>query len=533
MNLKGIKCTKKMVKKMNEIGVLNLKNTMLHGLDEFKRFTWSSFVKQEFAGLVSGLSYLFANSIFNELDDSQLFIFNYYTDVTEMDIVTVLKNVDNQNVIIDIEYKTEEEAKSKLDNQLLKRINDHMHQLFLNEKYLVIGLTEDGFYNAYYYDSEQLYFISDLAELKQATLSLCNNDYVETILTQANDLAGINSLYKSMEDGEFRYYEETKRTTEFILQKVNEGKKAIVCLSGPGTGKTVVAFKLFFENENTRFLIMNQKFYNSLGLIKYFKSGRCFFGTDAFLSQDLTDKIIIIDEVQRLSKELILEIVNKSKCTILFGDAGQAFLPTDLDLDHHKLISYLRENDIFVHSKELKRSKRYNDTVEKSLNFLTSRNSELDEKITLEDYSINIFYDVGEFLNDYHSCKNGKKMFTTYDYRDCLDLEIGNETFKMAERDFYAYAISTSHENYIGHTLHAISFDVENNYVYLENVCVLKRQGKDVLCKNDGARKNEIDVNKFLNELTILFTRGKKSLNIYTNDFEVYLYLNRKLKMIK
>lgn len=42
------KITKKMYKKISEIGVSHLKNTMLKGLDEFKKFTWSNFVKQEF-----------------------------------------------------------------------------------------------------------------------------------------------------------------------------------------------------------------------------------------------------------------------------------------------------------------------------------------------------------------------------------------------------------------------------------------------------------------------------------------------------
>ena len=63
-----------------------------------------------------------------------------------------------------------------------------------------------------------------------------------------------------METGDFKYYEETKRATDFILKKINDGQKAVVCLSKPGTGKTVVAFKLFFENENTMFLVLNQKF---------------------------------------------------------------------------------------------------------------------------------------------------------------------------------------------------------------------------------------------------------------------------------
>ena len=532
MNLKGIKVTKKMYMRINEIGVANLKASTLHGLEEFKKFTWSNFIKQEFSALIDCINYLEKNSVLININTSQLFIFNYYTDVTEMDIATVLTDSDNKNVIIDIEYKSGIDSKVKLDEQINKRIQDHMKQLFLNEKYIVIAMNEDGFYRANYYNSENNIEIGSLQELQHLFDNLYNNNYVETILTQANDLAGIHSLYNKMENGEFKYYEETKRTTEFILEKINEGRKAIVCLSSPGTGKTVVAFKLFFENDDTLFLIMNQKFYNSLGLTKYFITGRCFFGTDTFMSQDLTDKIVIIDEVQRLSKETILKIIKKSKATVLFGDTGQSFMPNDLELDGHKLINYLKEKGVYVHSKELKRSKRYNDNVEKALNYLSSRSNMLKENIILEDYKINIFYDANDFLNSYHLCKDGKKMFTTYSYHQEPSIMIGDEIYYMADRDFYTFSIAAGPENYIGHTLHAISFDVENCYVYLKNVCIISKKGKDILISKDNVNIDEEKIKKLLNELNILFTRGKKTLNIYTDDLEVYLFLNKKLKNI-
>lgn len=123
-------------------------------------------------------------------------------------------------------------------------------------------------------------------------------------------------------------------------------------------------------------------------------------------------------------------------------------------------------------------------------------------------------------------------MFTTYDYKDVSSMLIGDEIFYMADREFYAFAISTGPENYLGHTLHAISFDVENNYICLKNVCVVNKKGKDLLMRKNDDSFNEERITKFLNELNILFTRGKKTLNIYTDDLEVYLYLNKKLKSI-
>lgn len=123
-------------------------------------------------------------------------------------------------------------------------------------------------------------------------------------------------------------------------------------------------------------------------------------------------------------------------------------------------------------------------------------------------------------------------MYTTYDYKHCSTLLIGDEIFTMAERSFYEFSISAGYENYIGHTLHAISFDVENNFIFLRNVCVINKAKKDILANKFLTTSTQENITKFLNELNILFTRGKKTLNIYTEDLEVYLYLNKKLKDI-
>lgn len=532
MNLKGLKISKKVYKKLNEIDVKKISNKTLMGLDEFKQFSWEGFQKQEFEKLIYSLNSLDTIGLFSNISEKQLFIFNYNTDVTEMDIVTVLKNELDEDVVIDIEYKSGDEADEKLDKQINKRIKEHMPQLFINNKYIIIGMDDTGFYKANYYDGNSNKPILDISKLKDIFESLTDNEYVETILTQANDLAGIHKLYGSMEKKTFNYYEETTKTVDWLLKKYEEGKKAIVIFANPGTGKTVMAFKLFFENENTRFLIMNEKFYKALNLKKYFPSGRCFYGSDTFLSQKLDDKISIIDEAQRLSKETILKIIKSSMFTVIFGDCGQAFMDSDLDLDETGFFEYLKTNDVYVASKRVKRSKRYNNTVEKALYYLTNKSEELKDQIILQDYNIKLYYDINDFLKQYHDCKESKKIFTTFDHCNERVIRIGDEVFEMAERDFAAFAIVSGFENYIGHTLHAISFDVDHNYVYLNNVHIKNRQKKNVLVRDGINIRNELSITKFLNELNILFTRGKKSLNIYVDDFEVYLFLNRKLKDI-
>lgn len=65
---------------------------------------------------------LLNEGIFSNINDNQLFIFNYYTDVVEMDIATVLLDNEENNVVIDIEYKSGnvEAAIEKLDVQIEK-----------------------------------------------------------------------------------------------------------------------------------------------------------------------------------------------------------------------------------------------------------------------------------------------------------------------------------------------------------------------------------------------------------------------------
>lgn len=532
MNLKGIKIDKKLYRKISLTGVSKLKNNLLYGLDEFKKFCWGGFTKEEFTALISSMDFLYDAGALEKISDNQLFIFNYYTDVAEMDIATVLKDSNENNIILDIEYKSGECSCTKLDEQLISRVTSHMQQLFLNEKYLIICMNDAGFYRMNYYDSCNSLDSTNIDDLLKLFNEFHSNTNVESILTQANNLAGIHKLYIDLENGKFKYYEDTKRTTELILKKIRDGKKAVVCLSNPGTGKTVAAFKLFFENEDMMFLIMNEKFYKALNLSKYFHTGRCFFGTDTFLSNDLSEKIVIIDEAQRLNEDKILEIIQKSKSTIIFGDVSQSFMPNDLCLDGNGLVDYLIKNGIFTHKKELKRSKRYADDVEIVLNYLVSKSFEPKEKIKIEDYKINIFYNCEDFLNEYNTCIGGKKMFTTFNNSSKEFITIGKQNFKMASRDFFDYAIANANEDYIGHTLHAISFDVENNFVYIPDICVKIRAKKYVMTLNNIMVNDEKKITKFLNELNILFTRGKRSLNILVEDLETYLYLKSKLKKI-
>ena len=535
MNLKGLKITKYLSKQLFELGSDNVSNDLLKGLEEFKKYSWNSFNKQEFFGLINSLNYLFEKEIFLNLNDEQLFIFNYTTDVTEMDIVTALKKDKKNIIIIDIEYKISNNNKEKIDAQLNERVSEHMIQLFPNQDYILIGMDDDGFYKAIHCRKNKIKVINKIQSLKRILDKYNSANNIETIFTQANDLSMINKLYNQIKDNTFKYYADTKVIYNDIMQKVESGNKVIICFAKPGVGKTILALKLFFENKDSKFLMMNQKFYYALNLEKYFEEKKCFYGSDTFVCQDLSQSITIIDEAQRLTKERLLLISKRSKCTILFGDLNQSFMESDLEITKKELKKYFEDNGLETYIKEINKSKRYNDTVEKALSFLTSRLDNVNDIEKIQDYSINICNSEKEFVDAYKNCSGEKKIFTTYRNKDNKVLTINNEEFYIAPKNEYGYSITNGNENYIGHTLHAISFDVENCFVYLNNVCLIKGKNKRqsyIIYKDKFDNFDNRDVNKTVNELNILFTRGKKSLTIFTNDLKLYLYLKSKIKKI-
>ena len=103
MNIKGLKLNRKLIHSINNsIGSINDNN--LHGIDCFNAFSWKGFTKEEFKNLLKLFVYLDYSNVFSIFSDDQIFIFNYSTDVTEIDIATVAEK-DGRPILIDIESK--------------------------------------------------------------------------------------------------------------------------------------------------------------------------------------------------------------------------------------------------------------------------------------------------------------------------------------------------------------------------------------------------------------------------------------------
>lgn len=162
MNIKGLKLNRKLIHLINDsIDTINGNN--LHGIDYFNAFSWKGFTKEEFKNLLKLFVYLDSSNVFSIFSDDQTFIFNYSTDVTELDIATVAEK-DGKPILIDIESKNGEDKdlQKKIEEQVKKRKNDHLPQLIKNNPFLTIGFANEGFVCGYYFDGNSTFEITNL-----------------------------------------------------------------------------------------------------------------------------------------------------------------------------------------------------------------------------------------------------------------------------------------------------------------------------------------------------------------------------------
>ena len=327
-----------------------------------------------------------------------------------------------------------------------------------------------------------------------------------------------------------------------LLKSKIDKYKVVICYGPAGSGKTILAMKLLQENPlRSRLLLLNKKFYYANQLDYDYPSEGIIYGSDAFLLSINEHSISIIDEAQRINYDTLLKIIKRSKTTFIFGDENQIFEKRYITFNSDELYKKLIcEEALSVKKVEVKCCKRYSNEASSALNFLTKPGNEKPERAKLlNDYQINIFCDETKFLEKYDSVEGLKKMYTPF---TCLSsytffIEIGGKRFSRYPTDCNNFSLIED-ENLIyffGTTYDAISFDVDHCFVYLTRVHIInEKTDKDSECiyyKNEFDSEENLKI--FLNDLHILFTRGKKSLNIYVDDAQVYLYLKNKISLLR
>lgn len=154
MNIRGLVLEKELIESLHS-NKSKLTIDLLKSLDIFDSYNWGTFKKDEFNYILDSLVNLFQNYIF---DKKQKFIIFYETDVTEMDVVTVLE-INSEIVFIDIEIKNddnEEEIAEKIREQFIKREESFFPQLFKNSKYIELGIVNNKIILIKYNDDKSI-----------------------------------------------------------------------------------------------------------------------------------------------------------------------------------------------------------------------------------------------------------------------------------------------------------------------------------------------------------------------------------------
>ena len=127
-----------------------------------------------------------------------------------------------------------------------------------------------------------------------------------------------------------------------------------------------------------------------------------------------------------------------------------------------------------------------------------------------------------------------KKIYIPITQQQSGSITINQHSYEIAYFRENGFSVETAFENKVGHTLHALSFDVDHSFVFLSNVNLVRIKSEKSTKVHYGMYyrdkcDNTTNMIKYMNELNILFSRGRKSLNIFVNDILVYLFLKGRL----
>lgn len=160
MNISGLLLNKTQLYMLNNQS--DITKELLKNIPCFNSFDWTKFSKtkkEEFFQIISSM-----NAFLSKLPKikSQDFVVFYQTDVTEMDCVFVMIN-NSKPVFIDVEikYGIKEKIIDNLKEQLLKRKNEYIPQLFKDTQYLLIGMINNEISVSLHFDGQEDKWINE------------------------------------------------------------------------------------------------------------------------------------------------------------------------------------------------------------------------------------------------------------------------------------------------------------------------------------------------------------------------------------
>lgn len=357
------------------------------------------------------------------------------------------------------------------------------------------------------------------------------DEELDYIKVSNNDLLDLVRAYKN----ELPLNEITYNNYNNIVEDIDNGIENIITEGAARTGKTIIAMRLLGKYNDAKLLIMNNHFYSSL--IDSFKvmnvefpderiftHGGCYTGINIKNS-----RILIVDEAQRLSKDYFEKIISSDamESAVFLGDNLQK-LNWHYDRGIDFITDYLEENNLEYNKYYFDQSIGIPRNAVQAIKYLLFNNIEFENQ-SINTYEINITDNETSFLNAYKEDKLFKKHMTTI-YLGIGDFKTDLKGFKrmtLSEVNGIPYFLNSQiKDNRILTTYEVISRELDAVYIVIPPEVYADEEG---LHYEDNEELDEY----LLNQLYILMTRGKISVNILCKNDTCYNYLKKRLEIIK
>lgn len=439
---------------------------------------------------------------------------------------------------------------------------------------------EDG------YRSAPIYFIDDYRKLQDHLKKIVGGGKGMEILFEIEHgrirpskalVDCVDSLY--MGNDEFVLLDEQAVAYNTICRELKElgKKKTIIVKGGPGTGKSVISFKVLHQmidrRLNAKFVAPNEAFrevmVKKLVAAKVDKSRNIkplFGGSGTFFreSKDAYD-VLVVDEAHRLKgrgafmyrgENQIQDIIHASRLNVFFVDDSQTVVPNDIgSAEEIRRVAELENSEVI--EMELKAQFRCSG-AEGFVNWIT-------HTLQIEDTANFEGWDEGEFefriFDDPNEMRDAirKKNEETHNNARLVagfawewseeetaavdDVTIPEKNFSMpwnARKQRSLFAIKPDSVNQVGciHTVQGLEFDyvgviVGNDLKYdPENKClrVDYEEYKDSTGKK-GLKDQPERLARYVKQIyKVLMSRGRKGCYVYCRDENLAEYFKSRMK---
>ena len=435
-----------------------------------------------------------------------------------------------------------------LHNFIYCKLKNKYRYLFLNSYvYSVIGIVHlkkipsKEYFSTFYYNTNHVFksvpnpnnIISQKENINKTSFIVQKvNDELKVIEKNYSDMSSLVEAY----NGVLPLNPITSNNYNSIVSVIEKKVNYIITEGTARTGKTIIAMRLLGKYKTSRFIIMNESFYDSLVQIFFienieFTNDRviCHKKKKKMIDWVSNSQILIIDEAQRLNDIQIEQLVNNNNhnINVILGDNLQA-----INYKSDRGIEKIEKNII---EKKYDYTKYYFDysiglasNILYSIKYLIFNDIKFNNQNTNE-YEINIFNNEREFIKKYINDSSYKKHMATVYMSNCdYDETItGFERWHVDRFKHYPYFLN----NYVKEkvmitTYELISRELDDIYIYLPDTISADDFGIHYIIRNRDLY--------LLNQIYVLATRAKGEINIYCKNPTTYNYLiKRNQKIIK